>query len=51
MAYEAAFRGAFLLLADVANWEQVGTQTPQDIADAFFTAFMQTIDGWDTPCE
>jgi hypothetical protein len=51
MHYEAAFRGAMLLLTDVYNWEKSGTQEPQAVADAFFEAFMQTVNNWDTPCE
>jgi len=44
--YEAAFRGAFLLLCDSDNWEVSGAQTPEDVAAAFFAAFSQTLDGW-----
>lgn len=38
-AYLAAFRGAFLLLMDVTNWEQAGIQTPETVSDAFLEAF------------
>lgn len=48
--YEAAFRGAMLLLADPENWEKIGTQEPQDIADAFFTALLTTIESWGDAC-
>lgn len=49
-AYEAAFRGAMLLLADPENWEKIGTVDPQTVADAFFEAFMQTVDQWEDGC-
>lgn len=51
MFYEAALKGALLLLAEEYNWEQEGTTTPQDAADAFFTAFLATVNAWETPCE
>lgn len=51
MEYEAALKGALLLLAEVHNWEKVGTSEPQDIADAFFAAFMATVDAWEVTCE
>lgn len=44
--YEAAFRGAFLLLCDPENWEGHGTQTPETCAAAFYTAFLSTLDNW-----
>lgn len=40
--YEAAFRGALLLLANPDNWEQFGTQTPEDVAQAFLEAWFDT---------
>jgi len=36
---ESAFWGAYLLLCDPANWETVGTQTAEDIAAEFQTAY------------
>jgi len=42
--YEAALRGALLSLAEETNWEQFGTQTPEDVATAFLDAFFQTIE-------
>lgn len=44
--YEAAFRGAFLLLCEVFNWEKVGTQTPETVSEVFYEAFLQTVAGW-----
>lgn len=49
-AFEAAFRGAFLLLCDPVNWEAHGAQTPEDIAAAFEAAFFQTVDNWEGMC-
>ncbi len=43
LQYEAAFVGAFLLLCEAHNWEKVGTQEPQDVADAFEAAFYLTV--------
>lgn len=51
MEYEAALKGALLLLAEVHNWEKVGTVEPQDAADAFWAAFLATVDTWETTCE
>lgn len=48
--YEAAFRGAMLLLADPANWEKVGTADPETIAYAFLQAFLQTTEQWGSGC-
>lgn len=48
-AYEAAVKGALLPLIYESNWEQVGTQTPADVAAAFEAAIMQTISEWE-PC-
>ncbi len=45
--YEAAFRGAYLLLCNPENWERVGAQTPEACADAFQAAFFQTLDNWE----
>ncbi len=45
-AYEAALRGALLLLCDTFNWEEHGTQTPQDVSAAFYDAFLSTLDNW-----
>jgi len=44
--YEAAFRGAFLLLCEAYNWEQTGAQTSEDVANAFQAAFFLTLDNW-----
>jgi len=46
--YFAALRGAMLLLCDAFNWEQVGTQTPQTVSEAFLEALFLTLD-W-LPC-
>jgi len=46
LEYEAAFRGAFLLLCESYNWEEQGAQTPDDVAAAFYAAFCQTLDEW-----
>jgi len=46
LEYEAAFRGAFLLLCESYNWEEHGTQTPDDAAGAFYAALCQTLDAW-----
>lgn len=40
--FEAAFRGALLLLQMAENWEQYGDQTPEDCAAAWFDANAQT---------
>jgi len=40
--YEAALRGAVALLAESENWEQVGTQTPAGVAQAFLEAMFLT---------
>jgi len=40
--YEAAMRGALLMLTEVQNWEQHGTQTPEDVAQAFLDAWYLT---------
>lgn len=45
----AAFRGAFLLLCEADNWEQFGTQTPEDTADLFYRAWETSLDF--TACE
>jgi microcystin-dependent protein len=42
--YEAAFRGAFLLLTESWNWEERGAQTPEIVADAFLQAFFHSED-------
>jgi len=41
-AYEAALRGALVLLTYPENWEQHGAQTPEDVAQAFLEAFFIT---------
>lgn len=50
LEYEAAFRGALLLLCDPDNWEPFGQQSPEDIAQAFYEAFVATIADWDNGC-
>jgi len=40
--FEAAFRGALLLLQQESNWEQYGVQTPADVAGLWFDANAQT---------
>lgn len=40
--HEAAFRGALLLLQFVSNWEQVGSETPEDCAALWSDANAQT---------
>lgn len=42
--YEAALRGAILDLEREYNWEKVGTETPEDVAAAFASAFSKTLD-------
>jgi len=37
----AAFRGALLLLADPANWEQMADATPEQCAEVFMELFEQ----------
>lgn len=44
--YEAAFRGALLLLADVASWEKFGTVDPEVAAGYFWEAFLLTEAAW-----
>ncbi len=44
--YQAAFRGAYLLLCNPENWEEHGAQTPETCADAFQSAFFETLDNW-----
>jgi len=44
--YEAAFRGAFLLLCDPANWENVGSITAEQAAAYFWEAFLATEGAW-----
>jgi len=46
LEYQSAFYGAFLLLTQVFNWEKHGEQTPEDVSDAFYEAFIQTVAGW-----
>lgn len=48
--YEQAVRGALALLADAANWEQFGTQTPDDTAQEFLKANLQTFINWGAIC-
>jgi hypothetical protein len=40
--YEAAFRGAMLLLQEVWNWEKYGDATPEDVAELWFNANLLT---------
>jgi len=44
--YEAALRGALLLLADLESWEKTGASEPTDVSDAFLAGFFQTVDNW-----
>jgi len=37
--YEAALRGALLLLAEEKNWEKFGIQEPVDVAAAYLDGF------------
>jgi microcystin-dependent protein len=41
--WEAAFRGALLLLAEAFNWEQQGTLTPQEVADEWADVFYRYV--------
>ena len=45
--YEAAFRGAYLILCNPENWEEHGAQTPEACAAAFQDAFFQTLENWE----
>lgn len=48
--YDAAVRGALLLLADPVNWELFGaTNDPQTVADAYMQGFALTLRDWDKP--
>lgn len=40
--YEAALRGALALLTEPENWEQIGSQTPLDTAQAFLDSMFVT---------
>lgn len=42
VTHQAAFLGALLDLADPENWEQYGTQTPEQEAKLWATANRQT---------
>lgn len=44
MEYEAAFRGAMLLLADPDNWEKFGSQEPEDVAREFMECYFLSQD-------
>lgn len=45
-AFEAAFRGALLLLADSANWEKHGALEPEYVAAVFWECFVLTEQNW-----
>jgi microcystin-dependent protein len=42
--YWPQFLGAIELLIDAKNWEQVGTDTPEDVAAAFFAGYNKTLE-------
>lgn len=47
--YEAAVRGALLSLCESENWEQIGAQTPDAVAEWFQETVLQSIVDWE-PC-
>jgi len=48
--WEAAFRGALLLLTEAENWEQFGALTPEETADAWGEVLWSYVTGG-TGCE
>lgn len=46
IAYEAALKGALVLLGQEWNWQEYGTQTPEDVADLYRQSNHESFSPW-----